>query len=111
MTPKHTIELEWKAFNICLETLETWLKANAGEHYCGNSADSKLSLHFMEEPSQEIKDAIQAKWDEIDESAAEATAYKSLEDRIAEREAKKASGIAKLVALGLTEAEAQALVG
>jgi hypothetical protein len=111
MEAKYSMELQWKEFSICLETMEAWLRANAGEHYCGNQAGAKLEVWFTEEPSQEIKDAIQEKWDGIESDSPEAEAYTSLEDRLADREAKKASGIAKLIALGLTEAEAQALIG
>lgn len=127
MLPKYSMELEWRkeilsgegteenpyvygdVINVCLESMETWLKANAGEHYRGNSADAKLTLWFAEEPSQEIKDAILAKWNSIDANSAEAQAYMCAADRAAAAEAKKASARAKLEALGLTEDEVKAL--
>lgn len=108
---KHEIKLAWKEFSVSLEAMETWLKANAGEHYCGNSAGNELTLHFTEVPSTEIIFAIQDKWDSLEESSAEALAYKTVSEIADAREAKKASGIAKLIALGLTEDEAKALVG
>jgi hypothetical protein len=127
MLPKYSMKLDWRkvilsgegteespyvygdVINVCLESMEVWLKANAGEHYCGNSADSQLTLWFMEEPSQEVKDAIQAKWDALDEESSECQAYMSAEERLADAEVKKASARAKLEALGLTEAEFKAL--
>lgn len=108
---KYKIELDWKEFNVDLESVEVWMKANAGSDYCGNQAHARLELWFLEEPSQEVKDAIAAYWDGISEESDEAEGYVSAEDRAEDREAKKASGKAKLIALGLTEAEAAALVG
>jgi len=108
---KYSIELEWKEFNVCLETVHAWMQANAGEHYRGSSADSKLRLHFVEEPSQEVKDDVAAYWEALDEESDEAANYMSAADRAAEVEAKKASGKAKLAALGLTAEEIAALVG
>jgi hypothetical protein len=118
---KHTIQIEWKAHPIDLNALEEWLKGNAGEHYCGNSADSKLKLHFSEEPSQETIDLIKEKWDSLTEE--EETA------KIAHREKKqKAVELAKqnlltaslsklsvaerklLMSMPLTEEDKEALV-
>jgi hypothetical protein len=108
---KWSMRLNWKEFNINLGDLETWLKTNAGEHYCGNSAHSCLELWFLEEPSEEIKEAIQDKWDLLDEESDEAVSYKSNAELRAEAEVKKASGRAKLLSLGLTEEEVAALLG
>lgn len=105
------LELDWKSFNLNLASVETWLRSNAGDQYTGNSADAKLNLWFQEEPSQEIKDAIQAYWDGLEEDSAEASDYKSQEQVKADVEAKKSSAKAKLLALGLTEDEVNALVG
>ena len=55
----YDIKVEWKEFKIHLPDLESWMRANAGSDYVGNSADINLRLHFLNEPSQEIKDAIQ----------------------------------------------------
>lgn len=77
---KHTMELSWKEHSIDLVALESWLKEHAGEHYCGNSADSKLKLHFLEEPSEEIKEAILDKYAELDDEDHEMVkSYKSAE--------------------------------
>ena len=110
MVAKYSIELAWKGHSVDLEGLEAWLRANAGEHYCGNSADSKLTLWFLEEPSEEIKGAMRAKWDDLDNEDADlCVSYKSQEQRAADRAAAKASARAKLAALGLTEQEIAAL--
>lgn len=108
---KWSMKLEWKEFNLSLSEVEVWMKANAGEHYCGNQAHSCLELWFLEEPSEEIKEAIEAHWDALEDNSDEAEAYQSYEDLAADRAAKKASGKAKLLALGLSEDEVAALVG
>lgn len=110
---KYSMELQWKSgINVSLPAVDAWMRANAGDQFCGQSADDdKLTLHFLEEPAQEDKDAIMAKWDSIDEDATEAQAYQSAEDLKAAASAKKASGRAKLAALGLDEDELKALLG
>jgi hypothetical protein len=108
---KFSMKLDWKEINIDMNVVEAWLRANAGEHYCGNAAHTHLDLYFSEEPSQEEKDAILAYWEALDEESDEALAYMSREDRLADKAAKKEAGKAKLLALGLTEAEVAALIG
>jgi hypothetical protein len=127
---KYTMDLEWKKeilsgegteespyvygdeFSVCMETMEAWFKANAGADYCGNSADSKLHLHFLEEPSQAIKDAIQAKWDSLTPASPEAASYKPQAQRQAEKAAAKAAAIQALAtASGLSQQQIQALLG
>lgn len=108
---QYSIDLDWKGFNLDLNAIDAWMKANAGEEYCGCSANSKLQLHFLAEPSEDVKEAIESHWAGLDEESAEAVAYKSQAARAADVAAKKASGKAKLIALGLSEDEAAALVG
>lgn len=109
---KYTKELEWKSHKIDLEALEAWAKANCGEHYCGNSADASLKLHFLEEPSNEVIEVIDAKWAELDDEKHDmCTSYRSLADCIAEKEAKRQSAKAKLATLGLDAEEIAALLG
>jgi hypothetical protein len=63
---------EWKSYRVHLGDLHTWLLANAGEGYKGASADTALTLWFDVEPSEEIKTAIDVKWEaivEVDETA------------------------------------------
>jgi hypothetical protein len=62
------ISKSWKEFRANLSDLHIWMQANAGDKYCGMSADYQLTLHFNEEPSEEIKTAIDAKWDIMDET-------------------------------------------
>lgn len=104
----YSMKLEWKEFNVSLASIDAFCKAQS-EDYTGNSADSALTLWFENEPSEEIKEVIQAKWDSIESDDVEATAYKNAEEIQAEVEIKKTSAKSKLLALGLTEEEIAAL--
>jgi hypothetical protein len=53
---------EWKEYDVDLADLHTWLKANAGVLYTGSSADYVLTVWFSEEPSEEIKTAVDGHW-------------------------------------------------
>lgn len=103
------IKLDWKGFNISLPAVHEWMQAHAGDQYCGTQAGAKLELWFLSEPSQEIQEAIAAKWLALDEDSDEAAAYKSHAEILSEKAAKKASAKAKLLALGLSEDEIAAL--
>jgi hypothetical protein len=109
------MELDWKSFNVDMNTVEAWMKANAGDKYCGNCASAKLQLWFLEEPTQDVKDAINAHWEALDETSDEAKNYKTAEERKAEEAAAsaaaKASAKSKLAALGLSESEIAAIIG
>lgn len=72
---KYSIDLTWKNFNLSLPAVEAWMRSNAGELYCGNSAHTVLQLWFLEEPSEEIKAAIVAYWDALTDQSEEATSY------------------------------------
>ena len=63
----HSIVYSWKSYKVHLPVLEAWLKANTGEGYKGNSADASLTLWFEDEPSEEIKTAVDAQWDSLTE--------------------------------------------
>lgn len=63
-----SIVKEWKSYRVYLSTLHTWLQDNAGEGYKGCSADSVLTLWFELEPTEEIRSAIDAKWDALVEA-------------------------------------------
>lgn len=104
----YSMKLEWKEFNVDLGAMEAWFKEQS-EDYTGNSADSALTLWFQNEPSDDIKEAIQAKWDGLEADSAEAESYKSMADVEADVATKKASAKAKLIALGLSEDEIAAL--
>lgn len=106
------MKLEWKQFNIDLKTLDAQLRASYPV-YVGNQARQEhLELWFTEEPSQEDKDAILALWDSINsDQHVLAQSYVSASAIQADKETKKQSAKAKLLTLGLTEAEVQALLG
>ncbi len=109
---KHTTELAWKTHSVDLEAFAAWVKVTAGEHYCGSSADSSLKLHFLEKPSQEILEAIEAEWAAMDDQAhAMCASYKPHEQRLAEKAAAKTAAIQALAAAsGLTQEQVQALL-
>jgi hypothetical protein len=110
-----SINFQWKEFNINLEAVEAWMKEYVGDSYCGNSADSKLTLWFHEVPSQELMDDIQAYWNGLTEESTEATSYKTATELANEvaaaKTAAKASATSKLAALGLSAEEIAAIVG
>jgi len=107
----YSIDLDWKNINIDLNTVNAWLKANAGTNYAGLSADSQLHVWFTDEPPQDFISAVQNYWNSLDEKSAEATNYKSSADRKADVENKAISAKTKLKALGLTDDEISALLG
>jgi hypothetical protein len=108
---KYKMELTWKSFNVNLASCEIQFKVLGGEHCCGIQAHNFLELWFLEEPTQEEKDAILTYWESITETSAEATSYQSKDDIETARLVKVASAKAKLAALGLTEDELKALLG
>jgi hypothetical protein len=69
------IQLEWKSYNISLAKVEEWMRANCGEHYCGNQATTCLELWFTEEPGEAVRTAIATYWDEMTDQSVEAAAY------------------------------------
>lgn len=106
---KHNIELEWKAHNVNVAGMVAFVKGEDA-NCCGASAGDKLQLHFLEEPSQEVKDAIAQKWEDMDDEEHELCAdYKSAEDLAAEKAVLKQSAKNKLKALGLTDDEIAAM--
>jgi hypothetical protein len=109
------IRLEWKSFPLNLNAVDQWMRAHAGDQYRGNSADSRLTLWFENEPEQAIQDEIQAYWDALSETSEEATSYKTAQQLAEEASQAKAQALssaqAKLAALGLTPAEIAALTG
>jgi hypothetical protein len=103
-------KLAWKEFNINLQAIDTWMKANVGDHYCGNSAAGELTLWFTDVLTADQDAAIDLYWEALHAEASEATSYQSAAQLAASIAAKAASGKAKLIALGLTEDEANALL-
>ena len=110
---QHTLELDWKEFNMSLSAIHSWMQTNAGEEYCGLSANNKLQVHFKNEPSQEEKEAVTNYWEALDEESDEAVNYQTAEeiktDVNAIKATAKSTASAKLLALGLTEEEIAAI--
>ena len=106
----HSIELEWKSFSVNLDKVNAWMKNNAKD-CCGISAGQKLTVHFTSEPHEDETAAIELYWEAMHAEADEAKEYVSQADQEAARAAKKESGKAKLLALGLTADEVAAIVG
>ncbi len=111
---KFTMDLQWKDFKVCMESIESWVKANAGPSYVGNSADSDITLNFTSVPDSAIVELIQSHWDSLDKTSIEATSYKSAEQKMQDDNVTKskllASASAKLAALGLSIDEIKALI-
>lgn len=106
---KCNIEKAWKNHNVNLPGLVAWVKTQDA-NCCGASAEAKLVLHFLEEPSQEVKDAIDQKWEDMDDAEHELCAdYKSAADLAADKAVLKQSAKNKLKALGLTDDEIAAM--
>lgn len=106
----HTIALEWKAFNLDCNIVRDWAKANLA-NCSGASANSKFEVHFTEQPTEDDRAALELHWESMTEESEEALAYKSEQERKAEKEAKKESAKNKLLDLGLTEDEISAMIG
>lgn len=62
------IKKEWKESNVSLEVLEKHMREEYPS-YVGNQAAASLELYFSEEPSEEEKEAIDAFWEELDDSS------------------------------------------
>jgi hypothetical protein len=58
-----TLGFPWKTFKVDLADLAKWLQSNAKPAYCGFSANELLEIHFTDEPSYQIKERLQQKWD------------------------------------------------
>jgi len=110
----YSVNLEWLSFNIDLNTVDAWLKANAGSNYSGLSADYDLSVLFSSNPGSVIEKSINDYWNGLTSSSPEATNYQSGSNRKTSDQTLKtaniASAITKLKALGLTDAEISAML-
>lgn len=60
----YDIQCKWKSFNIHLPSFHSWMKSNS-QDYIGCSAGEFLILHFLKEPSQQVKDRIQMHFDSM----------------------------------------------
>lgn len=73
----YAIKFEWKEFSVNLQAVDAWLRTNGGEHYSGNSADTKLTLWFTQEPDPTVIAACEAYWYGVTSASTEATSYVS----------------------------------
>ena len=109
------INLQWPAFSVDLNTVQAWMQANAGSHFCGISANAQCQLHFTADPGDTVKDAVEAYWAALTSASPEATNYQPQSARVAAAAAAQAAALAsahaKLAALGLSDAEIAALRG
>jgi hypothetical protein len=104
------IRLEWKEFNVDIESVSNSIKTIAGDTFLGIQSHDCLELWFSEEPKEDVKDAIADFWKKIKKTSFVAKNYESKEEALKTKEAKKASAAAKLLALGLDEEEVQAIL-
>lgn len=105
----YNLELQWKEFNVNLEAITEFAKS-LDASCVGGSADVNFRLHFMEEPSDEVKQEIQDKWDNLDEESEEVVSYVSAAQKMQDRSDKRESAKAKLALLGLTPEEVAAIL-
>jgi hypothetical protein len=107
----YSIQLNWLSFSVDMNTVETWMKANAGPYYMGNSSDNALTLWFSQQPDPSISAAIATYWAALTNASPETANYQSKSTRQTAVSTALASAQAKLTALGLTGAEIAALIG
>lgn len=69
------IELEWKEFSVDLDTIQKWLKNNAGPEFEGLAADDKLKIVFTSKPADAVVNAIKNRWNNLTAQSTEATRY------------------------------------
>lgn len=105
------INLDWKGFNVDLNTIRAWMQANVGTYFAGLSANTRLVAHFTAEPGDSARAAVASYWAALNNSSTEATAYKSMDQRDSDLAAAAVSGKAKLAVLGLSDEEIAALIG
>lgn len=100
---------------VNLQMVETWIKANQGANYVGNSADVDLTLWFSAQPTPDQQAAIEAYWAALTTASTEVTTYQTQAQIQTAAAAAAATALAtatsKLTALGLTSAEIAALRG
>lgn len=109
------ISLNWLPFDVDLNTVRTWMVANAGSNFVAMQAGSYLEIFFSDDPGSAVASSIHTYWATLNDASSEATNYVSNDDRKATAAAAKAtlvaSATAKLTALGLTSDEIAAITG
>lgn len=113
--PKASMELTWKPFLVDLNLVNVWARLHGGDNCTGISGEKQITIHFIEEPTQEVRTSIQSYWDLLTETSEEATSYQSSAQleiiSASNKAAKLVSATTKLLALGLTADEVSALLG
>lgn len=106
-------ELPWKEFNISLPALKAAVDVLIPGKCCGLSiaTGSVLNVNFDEEITEEQWQLVVDMYADVDEDHAMATDYVAQATIDADTAAKKASGKAKLLALGLSADEVVAMLG
>lgn len=105
------INLQLPSFKLDTDTVDAWMRVNAGSNYLGASIDYDMSLHFSADPGLDIAAAIQAYWSGLSNSSPEAINYKSPDALESARATARTSAITKLTALGLSADEVSAILG
>lgn len=105
------LDLQWREFNVNLADIKTWISGHVAAECYGLSAGDTLTVHFASEPTSDEKAALASYWAGLTSGSSEATDYKSAEQIETDRLAKIASAKTKLIGLGLSEAEANAVLG
>lgn len=109
------VNLQWHPFNINIAIFLSEIDSLISTPIVGTSANSVFQIHFSEQPTEEEIELIKMHWDELTEGSIEATSYKSAAQIKQEAEAEKQSLLSsarvKLAALGLSEAEINAIIG
>ena len=77
---KYSIKLVWKSFNVNITLVDKWCKANLGSSYMGSSGDRMLSLHFSEQPSDELATKVKNYWEGVHPSISSESHYVSKND-------------------------------
>lgn len=112
----YNVDLQWKAFNVDLGMVESWLRGLEGSNYLGTSADTDLTLHFAAKPTDDHLAQIATYWDEVIEGGQEharyctqatiAAAIQTLREGLIAKEWADMSVAERKIAVGLTPSRA-----
>jgi hypothetical protein len=109
-----TITLSWLPFNVNLSLVQTYA-TSIDSNCCGLSANPNgLKIHFTDTISNEKIQQLKNYWSNLTNTSNEALEYKTQEqlkiEENTKKETLKASSIAKLKALGLSDEECSILI-
>lgn len=86
-----TVQLDWKEFNIDLESISSQINTMIPGKCIGISANSKLEIHLEDSASDEEIIAIQEMYEAIQSDSEEAASYRSEQQIQEARSAMKAA--------------------